>query len=417
MVTICLAWCLLGSVAADPPVHADKPNAVVFPTQDARFVRLVIHGSSSGEPCIDELEVYGPDRKANLALADRGAKAAASSCLRGYAQHAIEHLNDGLYGNDHSWIAASAGTEWAQIELPAATKVSQGRFLAGPGARSMPTGCRSVLKFGFPWTASSGRRSKRWRPGRLPWRCAGGQRASGRRFRTRLRRRGPIPAATRRLRRAVLRYAFLGEEHAWLKTYGRADISPRLVPYNGRVKEYPRHVGDDRLPLAPLSSRPKLDGNLDDACWSAASRGVVRVASPDDFDRGPLAYVRRDGRLARRPSLPGRLDRPALEQPRGRGLPGRRRRRAAWWRSRDKGLVFNTYEPDGRRRREAEAIDAAGRGDGRVAEPLRVPPAAGGVSGLPDAGAPRRAGHGRKTHGPGRPAGAGSTSRRFRSPR
>ncbi len=86
----------------------------------------------------------------------------------------------------------------------------------------------------------------------------------------------------------LLRYAFLAEEHAWAKTYGRADLSPRLVPYNGRVKNYPRHVGDDRLPLPPLSSAPELDGKLDDVCWKGASRGVVRVAWPYDFDLGPI---------------------------------------------------------------------------------------------------------------------------------
>ncbi|MFA6244079.1 MAG: hypothetical protein WC655_24260, partial [Candidatus Hydrogenedentales bacterium] len=85
-----------------------------------------------------------------------------------------------------------------------------------------------------------------------------------------------------------LKLAFLGEEHAWLKTYGRADLSPRLVPYNGRVKEYPHHVADDRLPLPPLSSAPTLDGVIDDDCWSGASRGVARVASPYDFEAGPL---------------------------------------------------------------------------------------------------------------------------------
>jgi len=74
-----------------------------------------------------------------------------------------------------------------------------------------------------------------------------------------------------------------------VKTYGRADLSPRLVPYNGRVKNYPRHVGDDHLPLPPLASAPTLDGALDDPCWQAASRGVARVAHPYDFGIGPLA--------------------------------------------------------------------------------------------------------------------------------
>ena len=64
-------------------------------------------------------------REKNLALASGGAKAAASSCLPGYPIHQITHLNDGLYGNSHSWIAAGEDHEWAQIELPTSAKVAK----------------------------------------------------------------------------------------------------------------------------------------------------------------------------------------------------------------------------------------------------------------------------------------------------
>ena len=53
-----------------------------------------------------------------------GREASASSCLPGYAIHQVPHLNDGLYGNSHSWIAAGTGAEWAQIELPAPALVA-----------------------------------------------------------------------------------------------------------------------------------------------------------------------------------------------------------------------------------------------------------------------------------------------------
>ncbi|NQT51565.1 hypothetical protein HQ576_05925, partial [bacterium] len=103
---------------------------------------------------------------------------------------------------------------------------------------------------------------------------------------------GPLPkprlVADRGAETPRLQYAFLGEEHAWLKIAGHADLSPRLVPYNGRVKNYPRHVGADRLPLPPLAAAPTLDGSLDDAAWQTASRGVARVAHPYDWDGGPL---------------------------------------------------------------------------------------------------------------------------------
>jgi len=99
---------------------ADKRlDAMDFPPRQARFVRLAIYETSgSSQPCIDELEIYGPAGKENLALVSRGAVASASSLLPGYAIHQVSHLNDGLYGNDRSWIAATGGAEWAQIELP-----------------------------------------------------------------------------------------------------------------------------------------------------------------------------------------------------------------------------------------------------------------------------------------------------------
>ena len=93
--------------------------------ESARLVRLVIRQTYGGEPCIDELELYGPDSSVNLALASGGTAARASSALPGYAIHAVPHLNDGLYGNSHSWIAATAGEEWVELELPVAATINR----------------------------------------------------------------------------------------------------------------------------------------------------------------------------------------------------------------------------------------------------------------------------------------------------
>ncbi|HRY51913.1 MAG TPA: hypothetical protein P5186_28100 [Candidatus Paceibacterota bacterium] len=110
-------------------VTNQRPNSLIasleFAPQEARIVRLVIRRSHAGAPCLDELEIYGPGSSTNLAHAKAGAVARASSLLSGYAIHAVPHLNDGLYGNDHSWIAATDGEEWAQIELPAPARLSK----------------------------------------------------------------------------------------------------------------------------------------------------------------------------------------------------------------------------------------------------------------------------------------------------
>lgn len=102
--------------------------AIQVPVQKARFVRLVIHTAGPGSVGLDELEVFGPGDEENLALAARGAIAWASSVIAGHAIHSVAHLNDGLYGNDHSWIAATGGEEWAEIELPTAVPVARVAF-------------------------------------------------------------------------------------------------------------------------------------------------------------------------------------------------------------------------------------------------------------------------------------------------
>lgn len=106
-------------------ILADQPLALTFDARLARFVRVLIHRSAGGEPCIDEMEVYGPDGADNRALVSNGAKASASSCLPGYSIHRVEHLNDGRYGNGRSWIAAGLTGEWAQIELPKTAKIDR----------------------------------------------------------------------------------------------------------------------------------------------------------------------------------------------------------------------------------------------------------------------------------------------------
>ena len=152
--------------AAGEKVKPDElSTAVEFPVQEARFVRLVIVRTHAGAPCIDELEVYGPDSQTNLALASRGAVSRASSLLPGHAIHAIPHLNDGLYGNDHSWIANTAGDEWAEIELPASVPVGAWSFCA-IATDSTLIGRSWRRKFVYRRTARSGRPQQ---DSRGPW--------------------------------------------------------------------------------------------------------------------------------------------------------------------------------------------------------------------------------------------------------
>lgn len=111
-------------VASDLPIRSSatrpavKPseNVDAFPPTRGRFLRFVITATNDeAEPGLDELEVFGPGSDANLALQGT---ATASSVIAGYPIHQIPHLNDGKFGNDHSWISAEPGGGWAQIEFP-----------------------------------------------------------------------------------------------------------------------------------------------------------------------------------------------------------------------------------------------------------------------------------------------------------
>ena len=90
-------------------------NEERFETITAKFIRLTVFATTGAQPCIDELEVWSKSK--NVALASHGARASASSALPGYAIHKVEHLNDGLFGNSHSWISNEQGGGWAEIEL------------------------------------------------------------------------------------------------------------------------------------------------------------------------------------------------------------------------------------------------------------------------------------------------------------
>ncbi len=144
---LALALAVVQGIAASLPLSPSQPNEIVFDSQAAKYVRVVLF-HSQGEPCLDELEIYGPDSGTNLALASNGAKASASSLLPGHAIHQIAHLNDGRYGNSHSWIAAGSRNEWAQIELPqprAISKIVISRDREGRFSDRMPGGVEVCL--------------------------------------------------------------------------------------------------------------------------------------------------------------------------------------------------------------------------------------------------------------------------------
>jgi hypothetical protein len=65
-------------------------------------------------------EVGGEFLPNNLAAATEGVTAFAKDVISGFEEHAVEHLNDGIYGNDHSWVADS-DQSFVGLAFPQAT--------------------------------------------------------------------------------------------------------------------------------------------------------------------------------------------------------------------------------------------------------------------------------------------------------
>jgi len=107
---------------ATRPAVAAKLNTEVFKPQQAKYVRFSVETTNQGQPCIDELEVFSGEE--NVALASAGATASASGSLPGYAIHKLEHINDGKYGNSHSWIC-NQQQGWVQIEWKEPTTIDR----------------------------------------------------------------------------------------------------------------------------------------------------------------------------------------------------------------------------------------------------------------------------------------------------
>ena len=106
-----------------PAVNA-KQNEDSFDPVDALALKFTILDTNSGEPCIDELEVYD-EAGANVALTSTGATAKASGSLAGYAIHKLEHVTDGKSGNDHSWISNASGSGWVQVSFAKPSRIKR----------------------------------------------------------------------------------------------------------------------------------------------------------------------------------------------------------------------------------------------------------------------------------------------------
>jgi mono/diheme cytochrome c family protein len=117
------------------PVSRGK-NVERFTPVEAKFLRFTITETTDAEPCMDELEVFAAAESANgagqpaasarnVALAATGTKATASGTYPNSELHRLEHLNDGRYGNERSWISDTPGKGWVQLEFPQPERIER----------------------------------------------------------------------------------------------------------------------------------------------------------------------------------------------------------------------------------------------------------------------------------------------------
>jgi hypothetical protein len=278
-----------GLTRASAAKAAKPPEALEFSPQEARFVRVVIYETNgSSQPGIDELEIFAPKGDSNLALAKLGAVASASSLLPGYPIHQVEHLNDGLYGNDHSWIAASNRPEWVQIEFPEPARVGcvvVTRDRTGKYRDRIPQVFEVLVsRDGQQWTCVAKReRTAANRGRRLPYL--------------------PVDRLPGPTWEGFLEYALLRERTTWKNIPADDHLSPLLVdrpavpggePYWGRIA---RLAPLERVLVLFEEMIARLDRQGLDVTAERAQLDDLREQAAQDPD-SPALYLK--ARLAKR---------------------------------------------------------------------------------------------------------------------
>ena len=111
-----------------PPVNA-RENVEQFEPVSAKYIRFTTFETTNNnryETCIDELGIYGIESpEKNIALASNGSLATSSGNLADTGKHQLKNVNDGVYGNDRSWISDQKGGGWVQIELPTINTINR----------------------------------------------------------------------------------------------------------------------------------------------------------------------------------------------------------------------------------------------------------------------------------------------------
>jgi len=114
------------TIALRAPVSTGE-NRERFAAVKVDRLRIRIAAANQSEPCLDEVELFSATEP-GVNLAKRECRVVASSSYQGNAFHKLEHINDGIYGNQKSWIAGSTQQAWIEFRFPAPITVDEVRW-------------------------------------------------------------------------------------------------------------------------------------------------------------------------------------------------------------------------------------------------------------------------------------------------
>lgn len=297
--TVLLFYAVLGVGRAETDeslfftVQPEKGNTITFTPQQAKFLRLTILSTNGSAPCLDELEVYGSGESTENLAQRAGVKPSATSCIDGYAIHKVEHLNDGKYGNQASWVAAGETPQSVQYEWPESLEIGKIVF-----SRDRQGRFRDRMPNNFEIFLSDD--GENWRSVRLVYGVESdlsvGLTHYGASWLENVPTGGAIDLSivpNRLTGEAIsdydrhLRDAFLAEENALLKVAGFADCQPWLLQRHYPEYVEPCHQPENILPLVTLAEAPETVSEKD-SFWNSASAGSVRGFAAGHFAAGAL---------------------------------------------------------------------------------------------------------------------------------
>lgn len=145
------------------PVNARRNTDRISPVTTRR-IRFTIEATNNLEPCLDELEVWDTSGQ-NIALASAGAQVTSSGDNVTPDRHELRFLNDGVYGNSHSWMSSETGKGWVVVEFPQTKSIERivwGRDRPGKFVDRLPTEYRiEVADASNEWQLVAGSMDRR----------------------------------------------------------------------------------------------------------------------------------------------------------------------------------------------------------------------------------------------------------------